>query len=184
MARKRNTYCALLRGINVGGKNIIPMAELRACFEELGATRVRTYIQSGNVLFDSTLTRNKTLVTRIEEALSKSFAYEARVVVLEKQEYQEMIRSAHKGWGAREDQKHNAMFLVDQSDAAAHLATLPTPKRGIDTVSSSGSVIFWSAKKDQITRSAMMQVSKLPAYKQMTVRNHKTTYKLAEMLDE
>ena len=46
-------YLALLRGINVGGKNKVPMAELKACFEELGCENVRTYIASGNVMFES-----------------------------------------------------------------------------------------------------------------------------------
>ena len=46
-------YLALLRGINVGGKNKVPMAELKACFEELGCENVRTYIASGNVMFKS-----------------------------------------------------------------------------------------------------------------------------------
>ena len=46
-------YLALLRGINVGGKNKVPMAELKACFEELGGENVRTYIASGNVMFES-----------------------------------------------------------------------------------------------------------------------------------
>ena len=46
-------YLALLRGINVGGKNKVPMAELKACFEELGCKNVRTYIASGNVMFES-----------------------------------------------------------------------------------------------------------------------------------
>ncbi|NIP26808.1 MAG: DUF1697 domain-containing protein, partial [Phycisphaerae bacterium] len=49
-------YAALLRGINVGGKNIIKMADLRACFERMGFSDVRTYIQSGNVLFWATET--------------------------------------------------------------------------------------------------------------------------------
>jgi uncharacterized protein (DUF1697 family) len=46
-------YVALLRGINVGGRNPVPMADLRAAFEDAGHTAVRTYIQSGNVLFEA-----------------------------------------------------------------------------------------------------------------------------------
>ena len=51
MTKNDSRFLALLRGINVGGKNIIAKADLRQCFEELGLTNVRTYIQSGNVLF-------------------------------------------------------------------------------------------------------------------------------------
>ncbi|NCP46313.1 MAG: DUF1697 domain-containing protein, partial [Flavobacteriales bacterium] len=48
-----NQYLALLRGINVGGNNIIKMVDLKACFEKMGFTDVKTYIQSGNVIFTS-----------------------------------------------------------------------------------------------------------------------------------
>src|SRR5690606_4869661 len=64
-------YVALLRGINVGGKNIIRMAELRACFEVLDFANVRTYIQSGNVLFYADGLDRTALIGQIEDALSK-----------------------------------------------------------------------------------------------------------------
>jgi hypothetical protein len=65
-------YLALLRGINVGGKNKVPMAELRACIEELGCENVRTYIASGNVMFESNK-RSAELTEEIQEALPKKF---------------------------------------------------------------------------------------------------------------
>ena len=69
------TYVALLRGINVGGKNLIRMPALKACFEENGFEDVATYIQSGNVLFASSETRNAALTDRIEAMLAESFDY-------------------------------------------------------------------------------------------------------------
>lgn len=65
-------YLALLRGINVGGKNKVPMAELKACFEELGCENVRTYIASGNVMFESNKSSAE-LTEEIQEALPKKF---------------------------------------------------------------------------------------------------------------
>ena len=64
-------YVALLRGINVGGKNLIRMEDLRTCFEEHGFAGARTYIASGNVLFETTATDPRRLTKRIEAALSK-----------------------------------------------------------------------------------------------------------------
>jgi uncharacterized protein (DUF1697 family) len=66
-------YLALLRGINVGGKNKVPMAELKACLEELGCDNVRTYIASGNVMFESNKSSAE-LTEEIQEALPKKFA--------------------------------------------------------------------------------------------------------------
>ena len=74
-------YVALLRGINVGGKNLIKMTDLKACFEALGFENVSTYIQSGNVLFSANKSNQAKLTSRIEEALSKTFNYKSRVVV-------------------------------------------------------------------------------------------------------
>ena len=183
MARKPKTYVALLRGINVGGKNVIPMADLRQCLEEAGASDVTTYIQSGNVLFRSSIGSNKKLVAALEKALSKSFSYNARVVIVEKNDYIAMVGSAHNGWGTRKEQKHNAMFLVDESDAREFLLTLPQPKKTVDTVSTGSHVIFWSVKSSQIAQSTMTKIARMPEYKLMTVRNHKTTCKLVELLE-
>ena len=71
-------YVALLRGINVGGKNPIGMPALKACFEEHGFEDVATYIQSGNVLFSARRASMSTFTSRIERMLSADFDYDAR----------------------------------------------------------------------------------------------------------
>lgn len=82
MAKTASRFLALLRGINVGGKNIIAKDDLRRCFEDMGFTSVRTYIQSGNVLFRSDQTSIKQQTTAIEAGLSDRFSYEGQAVVL------------------------------------------------------------------------------------------------------
>ena len=78
-------YVALLRGINVGGKNAVPMPALKASFEDAGFREVRTYIQSGNVVFDAPSASQADLTRRIEGILRKAFAhYEASVVLRSK----------------------------------------------------------------------------------------------------
>ena len=72
-------YLALLRGINVGGKNLIKMADLKACLEGDGLEDVVTYIQSGNVVFSGG--SSLTLTDRIEDLLATTFGYEASVVL-------------------------------------------------------------------------------------------------------
>jgi uncharacterized protein (DUF1697 family) len=69
-------YVALLRGINVGGKNLIPMTALTGCFEEHGFEEVRTYIQSGNVVFSIGTSSQAELTRRIERMLAAAFEYE------------------------------------------------------------------------------------------------------------
>src|SRR5262245_5276588 len=74
-------HVALLRGINVGGKNLLPMKGLVGLFTEAGCGSVRTYIQSGNVVFTATASGAKALPRRIEEAIAKRFKIKAPVIV-------------------------------------------------------------------------------------------------------
>jgi len=73
-------YIAMLRGINVGGHKKVPMDQLRALCERLGFTRVRTYIQSGNVVFKADKTSPAALSTKMEDAIQASFGFPASVI--------------------------------------------------------------------------------------------------------
>ena len=75
------TYLALLRGINVGGANKMPMKALRALFEDLGHANVRTYAQSGNVIFESPTSTPSKMVAEIEGAVSQSLGVKPSVVL-------------------------------------------------------------------------------------------------------
>ena len=94
-------YLALLRGINVGGKNLIGKDDLRRCFEDLGFERVRTYIQSGNVLFRAPVADVAELNARVERRLSERFAYAARSVVLSHAGYTAALAAARRRRGGR-----------------------------------------------------------------------------------
>lgn len=183
MAEKQpSRFLALLRGINVGGKNIIAKDDLRKCFEKMGFSSVRTYIQSGNVIFESDLSKIAELTDIVEEALSKRFKYEAQAVVLSRRKYQTAISSAPPTWGNNDDHKHNAMFTLRTTTPAKVLNLLPDPKPEIDIVTTGPGVIFWSVSKKGLTKSTAMKLAKHRTYQQMTVRNHNTVFKLRDML--
>lgn len=75
-------YIALLRGINVGGRNKIIMSDLRALFRAIGFTEVTTYIQSGNIIFRSKGAKSKELEQRIEREIERKYGYSVPVIVL------------------------------------------------------------------------------------------------------
>ena len=83
---KPTTYVALLRGINVGGNNLISMTDLKACVEQLGHRRVRTYINSGNVIFQSASTDERQIEHALETALAPRFKAPITVVVRDQRE--------------------------------------------------------------------------------------------------
>lgn len=184
MANNSTRFLALLRGINVGGKNIIAKDDLKKCFENLGLTGVRTYIQSGNVLFRSGAASVKNLTTRIELALSQEFDYAAQAVVLSHKKYQTELQAAHKNWGADDTRKHNALFLLGGLKPAKVMAALPSPIEKYEQVGVGRSTIFWSASRKYLGKTTMMKLASTPIYKQMTVRNHNTTLKLLALFDQ
>lgn len=86
------SHVALLRGINVGGRNKVPMAQLRELVAGLGHADVATYIQSGNVVFSTAETDTAALATAFEEAIAAAFGVPARVVVLSREELARVAR--------------------------------------------------------------------------------------------
>src|ERR671918_593403 len=159
------SYVALLRGINVGGKNLIKMAELKAAFEGAGFEDVATYIQSGNVLFRAARSSTAALERRIEGMLSRKFGYRASVVV----------RSIA--------QLRDVVFLKAPLTAAAALRTVPTHPE-VDQLSSGRGVLYVSRLASRAVQSRLNRVASLPAYKYMTIRNWNTTTKLLRLMEE
>jgi uncharacterized protein (DUF1697 family) len=93
-------YVALLRGINVGGKTLIKMADLKTCIEALGLDDVSTYIASGNVLFESSERDAAKLERKIERAVEQRFQLPVKVVVLDRTVYGQIIAAVPK-YGAQ-----------------------------------------------------------------------------------
>lgn len=184
MTRANSRFLALLRGINVGGKNVIANDDLRKCFEDLGVTKVRTYIQSGNILFLSEKAAGKELTSLIEKGLSKRFSYEAQAVVLSYRKYKSALQAAPDNWGKDDAQKHNALFTLGGTTPKKVLSQLSQPKTDIETITAGPGVIFWSVSKKQLTKTTFMKLAKEPVYQQMTIRNHNTAFKLLELFED
>ncbi|HWB23047.1 MAG TPA: DUF1697 domain-containing protein [Gaiellaceae bacterium] len=111
-----NGWVALLRGINVGGKNRVPMAELRTVFEEAGAAGVATYIQSGNVVFVHPANDRAVLGEQLEAAVAKRFGVESAVVLRTFAEIGKVARA--KPFGPDNANTH-VIFLAQKPPAAA-----------------------------------------------------------------
>ena len=86
-------YVALLRGVNVGGKNKLPMADLRDIFAEAGCAAVETYIQSGNVVFKAALDLAERVPEIVTRCIHRRFGYETAVVVRSKEEMRQVVAS-------------------------------------------------------------------------------------------
>jgi uncharacterized protein (DUF1697 family) len=175
-------YVALLRGINVGGKNKVGMKELKAAFEEAGMESVRTYINSGNVIFSSGIRGRARLGSLLEDAIAQHFRLEIDVVLRDLKAMRAIVKAIPTAWRNDETMKCDVMFL--QGDAAR--ASVPKKlqiKPDIEDVLYASGAIIWRVDRKAVTRSGMMKLVGTPLYKQMTIRNCNTTRKLLELME-
>lgn len=179
-----NTYVALLRGINVGGKNKIKMADLKACMEALGFEDVRTYIQSGNVIFRTTEREQAVLTGQIEDALAETFGYQLPVVVRSEDEMKEIVAGAPADFGSDPDgYRYDVIFLKEPLTAAEALPVVTT-KEGVDRAIGGNGVLYFSRLISRATQSRLGRIAATPIYPQITIRNWNTTTKVMKMMTE
>jgi uncharacterized protein (DUF1697 family) len=177
-------YLALLRGVNVGGNNIIPMAALRDCFADLGAADVATYIQSGNVLFDGGRRGAAAWTTRIEAALSERFGYAASVVLRDRDALRAVVAGAPAGFGTEPDRVRSDVLFLKGPSTAADVVAAMKPHEGVDSMAAGDGVVYFERLIERASQSALSKVVSLPVYREMTIRNWRTTTTLLSMLDE
>ena len=176
-------YVALLRGINVGGNNLIGMVKLKGCFEANGFERVTTYIQSGNVIFDAASSDRKGLVTRIEKMLTASFPpYAASVVLRSESQMRRIVAEAPKGFGKRPDEyRYDVLFLKDPLKPAVTMKSVLT-REGVDQAYAGPGVIYFARVAAKATKSLLPRLASQPVYQQMTIRNWNTTVKILGLM--
>jgi uncharacterized protein (DUF1697 family) len=180
-----HTYVILIRGINVGGKNKVPMTGLRKCLEELGCSHVSTYIASGNVILESGK-RPDELKAQIEAVLPKTFKLDSeliRVLVLTRKQLQAVIDNKPKGFGEQPEKYHSDAIFLMGIDAAQAMSVF-NPREGVDKVWLGDGVIYSQRLSSQRTKSRLNRIMATPAYKSMTIRTWNTTTKLLELLGE
>ena len=175
-------YVALLRGINVGGNNLIKMADLKACFTDHGFQDASTYIASGNVLFTSD-DSSRELTGRIEEMLSKTFNYPASIVLRSQKQMQDTVEGAPKGFGANPDEyRYDVIFLKEPMTTNEALQSV-TAKAGVDEVAGGHDVLYFSRLIAKAGQSHLARIIALPVYQHMTIRNWNTSSRLLALMD-
>ncbi len=171
-------YIALLRGINVGGNNIIKMADLKACFEQMGFSDVKTYIQSGNVAFNTTEPDEEVIQTKVQEHLRTTFNYQSPIVVLSQQDVTKIVKNAPKSFGTEPSlYKYDVLFLKPPLIANLSINDIVL-NEGVDIATAGDGVLYFSRLISGDSKSYLEKIVKLPIYKQMTIRNWNTTSKL------
>ena len=183
MANRMNRYLVLLRGINVGGKNIIKMTDLNASFEEMGFLNVVTYIQSGNVLVQSEEKDKAVLTTRIEKGLSKRFNFEAKVVMIAQKELAAIVKSAPEGFGQDDKMfRYDVIFLKEPLTPKEAMQSVKV-REGVDTAHAGKQALYFSRLISRASQSYLTKIIGMPVYQFMTIRNWNTTTKLLALME-
>lgn len=176
-------YVALLRGINVGGKNLIRMPELAACFEALGFGDVRTYIQSGNVIFSTEEPDKAALSRKVEQALSAAFHYDSMVVLRSGEELNGTVTHKPEGFGGDPaTYRYDVIFLKEPLSSSTVLDSIST-KEGVDQVFAGDGVIYFTRLIARASQSRLTRIIGTPLYQSMTIRNWNTTARLLEIME-
>jgi uncharacterized protein (DUF1697 family) len=174
-------YVALLRGINVGGKNLIKMADLRAAFEAMGFADVATFIASGNVLFRAPRQRSEQLAARIESELDRGLGMQLKIVLMSEAQLRGVVEGAPRGFGAESD-RCDVIFVRKPLTVRKAFGVLDL-KEGVDRAWAGTHVLYHSRLAARASSSRLANVVMQPEYQNMTIRSWSTTTKLFALMD-
>jgi uncharacterized protein (DUF1697 family) len=178
VVKQGQSYIGLIRGINVGGKNIIRMTDLKLCFENAGLTDVTTYIQSGNVLFRSAKKDKTILEKSIEKSLAKHFGVDLRLILLTPEQIRKVVEEAPHGFGIEpEKYRYDVLFLKDPLTPEEAMRDLRI-KDGVDNAFTGAGVLYFSRLISKASQSYLTKLIQMPVYQQLTIRNWNTATKL------
>lgn len=176
------TYIALLRGINVGGKGTLPMKELVAMIESLGCRNVRTYIQSGNAVFQHTATDSAKLASKLTKAIEKARGFAPQVVMLEAMDLAKLVKANPFPEAEAEPKSLHVWFLAAKP-AKANIEALTRLKANTERFELRGSAFYLHAP-DGIGRSKLAAKIERHLGASSTARNWRTVSALLEIANE
>jgi uncharacterized protein (DUF1697 family) len=156
------------------------MADLKTCFEAQDLGDVASYIQSGNVVFTSGASASE-IERRLEGAIAKRFDCHTSVMLRSRKQMQDIVARAPKRFGADPVKyRYDVVFLKGLSATAAVEDIAGKP--GVDEVTAGAGVIYFARLVAKATQSRLPRVASMPIYKNMTIRNWRTTTALLQML--
>lgn len=174
-------YVALLRGINVGGKSRVEMSKLKATFERLGFANVKTYINSGNVIFVSSKQNPQQLASLIEQAVEKDFRMPVAILVKDLPFIKSIMEALTPAWQNNQTMKCDVMFLWKDLDNPSVLEQFSVNPQ-IEDVRYVPGAVLWRIDRQYVTKSKMAKIIGTELYKKLTIRNCNTVRKLYDLM--
>ena len=174
----------LVRGINVGRKHKVVMAQLRQEVTELGLENVETYINSGNIFFDTSISKTQ-LVEILQAFFDKHYPFIQRFSLLSQEDYEEELRTLPEWW-FQEMARKDVLFYTEGLDIKQVIEKVESMEL-VDEVLHFGKLgIFWGKfSEETYSKTAYHKyLLKMPFYRNITIRNAKTFDKIGQFLKD
>src|ERR1700687_5994844 len=173
-------YVAFLRGVNVGGKGIVSMAAIKEALIALGLSDVRTYINSGNVIFSTRASDAHQLTATIEKALEHHTGMAIKVLLMDHKTLTKMVDAIPRNWVDDKTMRTYVLLLWKELDDRGILDRLPV-KPGVDELRYTPGGVVWRVDRENVGRSQMNRIVGTALYKKITIRSANTMRKLNEL---
>ena len=183
VVKNMKRYIALLRGINISGKNKVSMAELKQGFENLDYAEVKTYLNSGNVIFSSDEADTIKTTSRIEEMIKNQFHLDIPVFVISKEELEDILYHAPDWWGDESKEIYdNLIFIMPPATFKDVYNEIGEPKEGLEKIEEYKETVFWSFnRKDYQKTNWWSKTASVNISNKLTIRTANTVKKIVGM---
>lgn len=176
-------YIALLRGININGKNKIAMSELKEAFKELGYADVRTHLNSGNVIFSIGDNDEAVLAEVIREKIQEQFCLDIPVYVILQEKLEEILSKAPEWWGTHDKEIYdNLIFVIPDATVEMIVGKVGEPTKELEQVCIYENVIFWSFDRKKYAKANWWKkTASVGIGENLTIRTANTLRKIVGM---
>ena len=176
-------YIALLRGINISGKNKISMSELKNEFEKLEYKNVITYLNSGNVIFESCITAKEIIKENIEKKIREKFDLDISTFIITKDELEELLKNQPNWWGLDNKEIYdNIIFVISPTTYSEVYSTLGEQNKDLEKIQEYQNNIFWSYNlKDYRKTNWWSKTASTSVAEKITIRTANTMKKVFEL---
>lgn len=176
-------YIALLRGINISGKNKILMSELKVRFTEMGCVNVVTYLNSGNIVFSIDTGDESAIAAKINQMIQERFDLDISVFVIKQQKLKDVLGKAPAWWGTDNKEIYdNLIFVMPGSTAESIAEKIGEPAKELEQVFICENVIFWSFDRAKYSKANWWKKTASAGIGELlTIRTANTLRKIVEM---
>lgn len=176
-------YIALLRGINISGKNKISMPELKKLLEENNYQNVLTYLNSGNIIFECNINNKQTIMNNIHTLIKTKFILDIPVYITTDKELEDILNNSPKWWGSNNKEIYdNLIFIIPPTKYEEVYNTIGSPKEGLEQIEEYNNCIFWSFDLNNYRKSNWwVKTASTNIKDKITIRTANTMRKILEI---